>query len=97
MRYVCNVRYYANCRAHDGATSYHLKFYNSLEEILDHMLKNINDSEIFAIYSTHNGSLISQPKYEVSGHSCSGISVRIKTMKIRTSDNGHGKLVWKSN
>jgi len=96
MRYVCLVNSYHNCRVHDGITSERLMFFNSIREIINYMVKDLRN-EIAEIYSTHTGKKICTPHYELSGHSCTGILLKIKSLNIRTSDDGHGKLTWKSN
>lgn len=57
------------------------------------MLKDFT-YEFVQIYSTHKGQLICTPIYELSGHGCAGINIKIKNKSFKTIDDGHGNKLW---
>ena len=43
IKYVYSIEYFYNCPVHDGGTEYGLKKAETLDEVLDFALKNLNE------------------------------------------------------
>ena len=93
LKYVCSFEYFPNCRGCDGGYYGGLQFFKSFRELLVWALENKNYYEIQDIYNL-SGKYIGDITYELSSHSCSGLRMKLKYLKLRTYDNGNGKLEW---
>lgn len=93
IKYIYPIKYYPNCRGHDGGDYSSTKFFESKEQLLDFALKEINESEILEIYNSQ-GYKVGVVEYELSSCKCSGIKIIIEDYKYRTIDDGKGTLIW---
>jgi len=91
--YICPIKYYPNCRGHDGGDYSSTKFFENKEQLLDFVLKEIDRTEILEIYNSQ-GYKVGNIEYELSSCKCSGIKVTIEDYKYRTVDDGKGILIW---
>lgn len=94
-KYFCPVESFPNCRACDGGYYSHIKFFNSLKELLEWALKTKDDYAIAEIHRVHNEKFDAFIKYELGQHRCNGIRFELRKMKLRTIDDGKGNLVWR--
>lgn len=101
--FVCAIEYYPNCRGHENGYYSGLVFFKDFNDVLDYALDNIYEYVILDCYSIM-GDKVGKFRYEIStsGHNCSGISFSTREgncenmpdLKVRTVDDGAGKLKW---
>ena len=94
MRYVAALEHYPNCRSCDSGYPNGLKFFNSIREVLEMALRERDDMAIGEVHGTKSGKDRFYISYEIGRHSCIGLRFEAKGLKLRTIDNGSGKLVW---
>lgn len=93
-RYVFCYEYYPNCPVHDGGVYTGLRKVESLEEIMDFALENLNEFGIIDIISLNDDDEL-YIKYNEESHQFNGIEIYINNELVKyTADNGAGKLVW---
>lgn len=103
MKYIAEIEYYPNCPTCNGGSPSRLEFFDSLHDMLEYALKNLNEYGINEVYRmnfknktakiiTDLGSM--KLHYEYGRHRLNGITFQCKGLKLRTVDNGSGKLIW---
>lgn len=93
VKYVCPIKYYPNCRKHDGGYYDTVKFFRTLEELMNYALESRYEYAIVEIFNI-SGEICGKINYELGSHNCNGIILEIENKKYRTNDNGFGKLKW---
>lgn len=92
-KYTCPVEYFPNCRVHDAGFYSSTEFFETREELMEWVLKFIDEHEIKNIYDS-DGDEVGEIKYELGTHRCIGIKLKIENRYFRTIDDGTGKLIW---
>lgn len=93
-KYVSAYEYFPNCRGCDGGSYAGLQFFKNLKDLLKWALDNKDSYELADIYNV-NGKLTSGfLEYEISRHSCTGLTFKCKYLKLRTAQDGHGNIKW---
>ncbi len=95
-KYVIAKAYIPNCPSCDGS-SFHgnIYFFNTIEELKESLLKDINQYEYFEIYN-FEGQVVGEIGYSFGFHHVTGISISFCGEEYRTMDNGSGKLIWQN-
>lgn len=94
LKFITAIEYFWNCRTCDSGSYGGIKFYDSLKELLDFAKDNWNETELKDIH-TNTGKHLGKIEYKTGYHSLEYMEFKIKYLKLRTCDDGHGKLIWK--
>ncbi len=97
VKYVYAIQCFHNCPVHDGGTNSGLRKADTLDEILDFALKNLNEYGIMDVIDIESDDEIDIVYYHET-HRFNGIGLRINNVLIkRTIDDGQGNLIWEMN
>jgi hypothetical protein len=108
FKYIVQTGIIYNCPTCEGTSPSGLRFYKNLKDLLNDALQSSecrspktydpfwNGYEFERIYSYKTGKELENISfsYENSRHNCHGITVKIRNLKFRTKDDGHGTKIW---
>jgi hypothetical protein len=87
------VESYPTCRGHDGGFAAGLQFFDTAEDLRSWALDHIDDYALNDAYDL-DGNIAGDIKYDISGHRCSGIRLKIENESWRVADDGSGNKFW---
>ena len=93
MKYICPIEYFPNCRTHEDGYYRETKFFESIKDLLDFILKRKDEYAILDIYQ-ENGDRIGHVSYKHKDHIITKITVYFDNGGFQTRDDGHGNLTW---
>ena len=97
MKYVAAVDWFPNCPVCDSGYYDKLIFFSNLKDILKYAVENMNSYGLRSVYSCKTGKELFDLIYDSGRHSHVGVQFKHKGLKLRTYDDGAGKLVWRKN
>jgi hypothetical protein len=93
LRYVCAASYYPNCRSCSSGYFSDLRFFPDLHAWLRAAETQTPDYEFHDLHLL-SGRMVGEIGYEMSRHSVTGLTAKVRWLKLRTVDDGHGKWKW---
>jgi len=97
VKYVYVIEYFPNCPVHDASIYSGLKKAETLDEILEFALNNLNEYTVTDIIDIESEDEF-EIKYFQETHRFNGLALYINEKLIKwTVDDGRGNLIWEIN
>ena len=104
-KYVCSVKVFPNCRVHEGSCDAGLRFFKSIDQIINDLILNYSEEELGPIYFIETGSKVATINYEFQRHELRSIQINRTQEFLEPEndfeggsilDNGYGKKEFKT-
>jgi hypothetical protein len=92
-KYVCSVKDFPNCRVHDGGFDRGLRFFKTINQVIEEIIQNYSQEEFGDLYFVGTGVKIASITYEFQRHEFRKAEINRTQEYLEPEDDFEGGVI----